>query len=235
MKKKAIFNWSGGKDSALALYKAMESDEYDIISLLTTISLDTQQSSMHLIPVSILEQQAESIGLPLYKVMLPSKGLQGYEEEMRKAIGYFKEQGVTHSIFGDIFLHDVRKYREEQLSPFGIEVVEPLWNKTTEEIMEEFLSSGIQTKIVVTQADKLDRSFAGKDITHELVSSFPANIDICGEEGEYHTLAYDGPIFRQPVKFTLREPKELIYEVKMDTGEIQTFRYWHTPIIEVNS
>jgi len=231
MKKKAIFNWSGGKDSALALHKAMSSGEYEITSLLTTVSIDTQQSSMHLIPVSVLEAQAYSIGLPLYKVMLPSKGLQGYEDEMRKAILYFKEQGVTHSIFGDIFLHDVRKYREKQLKPFSIEVVEPLWHRTSEEIIEEFLSSGIRTKIVVTQADKLDQSFVGKDITHELVSSFPDGIDICGEEGEYHTLAYDGPIFRHPVDFTLGKPQELVYDIKMDTGEMQTFRYWHTPII----
>lgn len=230
MKKKAIFNWSGGKDSALALYKALASNEYEIISLLTTISLDTQQSSMHLIPLSILEAQAKSIGLPLYKAMLPSKGLQGYEDEMRKATQYFKSLGVTHSIFGDIFLHDVRKYREAQLSPYGIEVVEPLWGKTSEEIIEEFLTSGIRTKIVVTQADKLDKSFVGQDINRQLIYRLPAGTDPCGEEGEYHTLAYDGPIFSHPVNFTLDEPRELVYDVKMDTGQTETFRYWHTPI-----
>lgn len=231
MKKKAVFNWSGGKDSALALYKALISDEYDIVSLLTTISQDTQQSSMHLIPTTVLDAQAGSIGIPLYKAMLPSKGLQGYEEEMRKAVTHFKEQGVTHFIFGDIFLHDVKKYREEQLAPYAIEVVEPLWNKTSEEIIEEFLTSGIRTRIVVTQADKLDKSFVGQDISRELIDRLPKNVDPCGEEGEYHTLAYNGPIFKHPIEFLLEEPKELVYNVQLDTGETQTFRYWHTPII----
>lgn len=231
MRKKAIFNWSGGKDSALALYEALKSGEFDIIALLTTISQDTQRSSMHLIPVDILEAQADSIGLPLYKAMLPSKGLQGYEDEMRKATEYFKERGVTHFIFGDIFLHDVRKYREAQLAPYGIEVVEPLWDKSSVEIMDEFLASGIQAKIVITQADKLDKSFVGKDIDRELVDRFPEGIDICGEEGEYHTLVYDAPFFKYSIAFSLGEPEELTYDVKMDTGEIQTFRYWHTPVL----
>ncbi|MDR0659782.1 MAG: diphthine--ammonia ligase [Prevotellaceae bacterium] len=231
MKKKAVFNWSGGKDSALALYKVLSNNEYELISLLTTVSQDTQQSSMHLIPTAVLEAQAASIGFPLYKVMLPAKEPQGYEEEMRKVVSHFKEYGVTHFIFGDIFLHDVKRYKENQLAPYGIEVVEPLWNKTSKEIIEEFLCSEIRTKIVVTQADKLDKSFVGKDIDRELIARLPSNVDPCGEEGEYHTLVYDGPIFKNPVKFHLKEPKELIYNVKMDTGEMQTFKYWHTPII----
>ncbi|MDU1889476.1 MAG: diphthine--ammonia ligase [Dysgonomonas sp.] len=232
MKKRAIFNWSGGKDSALALYKVLESNEYEIVSLLTTISDETQQSSMHLIPTGLLEQQAAKIDIPLYKVMLPSSGLEGYENQMKKAIQHFKEIGVTHAIFGDIFLSDVKSYRENQLRPYGIEVVEPLWNKSSDEVIEDFLASGIRTKIVVTQADKLDESFVGQDITRELINRLPVGVDPCGENGEYHTLVYDGPIFKQPLDFTLGKPQKLSYDIKLDSGETQTFEYWHTPIIE---
>lgn len=230
MKKKAVFNWSGGKDSALALYKALQSNEYEIISLLTTVGRDNSCSSMHLIPSDFLEAQADSIGIPLYQALLPSKGLEGYEEEMRNAVEYFKAQGVTHFIFGDIFLHDVKAYREKQLQPYAIEVVEPLWNKTSEEIIEEFLASGIKTKIVITQADKLDERYVGRELDSDFIKSLPEDIDPCGENGEYHTFVYDGPIFKKKIDFSLDTPKKLSYNIKMDDGNTQTFHYWQAKI-----
>ncbi len=230
MKKKAVFNWSGGKDSALALYKILQQDEYEVIALLTTID---ERTSMHLIPEQLLDTQAECISIPLHKVFLPSKGLEGYESAMRKAVEYFKSLGVNDFIFGDIFLHDVKKYREAQLSPYGINVIEPLW-KSSEEVIVDFLESGIKTRIIVTQADKLDESFVGKDIDKSLIESLPAGVDPCGENGEYHTFAYGGPLFKKEVPFATKQSEILTYDVKLDDGQIQTFSYWHTPIQSID-
>lgn len=230
MKKKAVFNWSGGKDSALALHKILEGEEYEVLALLTTINNDTKSSSMHQIPEDIIEDQANSIGIPLHKVMLPSKDMEGYETAMIETIQYFKRKNVSHFIFGDIFLHDVRKYREKQLEPYGIEVVEPLWNKTSEEVIDEFLKSGLKTKIVITQADKLDSSHIGSEIDAAFISLLPPNIDCCGENGEYHTLVYDGPMFKYPISFNLSLALKMSYDIKLEDNTEQTFSYWYCNI-----
>ena len=150
---KAVFNWSGGKDSAHALWRARQSELYDIVALLTTINRDSQRSTMHGIPLPLLQAQADSIGIPLHIVNLTPQGnLENYAEAMTCAALHFKEQGVTHFIFGDIYLHDVRAYRERQLAPLGIEVVEPLWGVVSSEIvMQQYLASGLKTVIVTTQ------------------------------------------------------------------------------------
>lgn len=224
---KAVFNWSGGKDSALALYKILKENRYEIVSLLTTVNSDRERSTMHDIPLALLEKQAESIGLPLHIVSLPpAGGSDDYKNRMLETVGLFKKRGVTHFIFGDIFLHDVRKYREEALNPEGITVVEPLWNMTTRQVMDEFLDSGLKTIIVTTTASELGREFIGQQLTEQLISGFPENIDICGENGEYHTFCYDGPIFRKPVPFSTTEPFKREFPIKLDTGETQTFGYW---------
>ena len=202
--KKAVFNWSGGKDSALALQKVLEEKEFEVIALLTTMNEETSKSSMHAIPLEILERQAESIGIPLFTVA-SSTELKNYEEKMSEAVQHFKQLGVKHFIFGDIFLSDVKAYRESKLHPLGIEVVEPLWEKTSQEVIDDFLRSGIKSKIIVTQADLLDESYIGKDLDEDLVKSFAKNIDVCGENGEYHTLSYAGGLFRKKVEFSISE------------------------------
>ena len=161
---KAVFNWSGGKDSAHALLRAQQSGEYEIVALLTTVNRDTHRSTMHGIPTALLQMQAESIGVPLYIVDLTPKGnMEDYDVAMSRAVEHFKTQGVTRFIFGDIFLHDVRKYREQQLSPHGIEIVEPLWGKSSEEVMNDFLVSGFRTVVVTTMADGLGADAIGRD------------------------------------------------------------------------
>lgn len=232
-RKKAVFNWSGGKDSALALLKAMRSGEYDIVALLTTVNRDSKRSTMHAIPESVLRAQADSIGIPLHLIDLTPKGDMGdYADAMRSAVEFFIAQGVTHFIFGDIFLHDVRAYREKQLEPYGIEVVEPLWDQTSEEIMAEFLDSELKTRVVTTMADRLGRSYIGRTIDRAFVSSLPEGIDVCGENGEYHTLCYDGPIFRHPIPFSLGEPFLFSHEVGLEDGTHETYSYWFAGIQE---
>lgn len=229
-KKKAVFNWSGGKDSALALYKVLQGDEYDVVALLTTISSETSSSSIHSIPIGIIEDQAKSIGIPLYPVMLP-KEFKGYDKAMKEVVAHFKEEGVYHFIFGDIFLYDVKSYRESMLNPFGVEVVEPLWNKTSKEIIKEYLDSGIRAKIIVTQADKLDSTYIGKELDSSFINSLPADVDCCGENGEYHTLTYDGPLFKKEIKFTLSETKSFFSDITLDDASIKRFYYWQADVM----
>ena len=224
---KAVFNWSGGKDSALALYKVLKDEKYEVVALLTTVNSESHRSTMHAIPVSLLEKQAESIGIPLYIVdVVPDGGIGNYEAGMKRAVEYFKNMGATHFIFGDIFLHDVKSYREKQLQPYGIEVVEPLWGKTSEEIMDEFLASGLQTIVVTTMADILDDSYIGRLIDKDFVATLPPDIDICGENGEYHTFCYDGEIFQSPVPYSLGEPIRMTFPVKLDDGTEKDYSYW---------
>lgn len=227
--KKVVFNWSGGKDSALALQKLLKDGKYEIVSLLTTVNSDTGTSTIHSIPLTILEQQAHSIGIPLHKVLI-SKDLKNYEVSMKETVMYFKEQGVSCFAFGDIFLADIKAYREQKLNPMGIEVLEPLWNMTSEEVIRDFLASGLKTKLIVTQADKLSAPYIGKNLDAELIASFPENVDLCGENGEYHTLAYDGDIFRNAVEFQIIETTMISHDILLDSGETKRFDYWQAVI-----
>ena len=226
-RKRAVLNWSGGKDAAFSLYKLLQSDEYEILSLLTTVNGNTRRSSMHAIPIPLLQAQADSIGIPLYLIEYnPEEEMKGYENCMLKAVEYFKKQGVNHFVFGDICLHDVRSYREKQLNPHGIEVVTPLWNMKTTEVMQEFLQSGLKTIVVTTMADLLDQTFIGRHIDCSFVESLPEGVDVCGENGEYHTFCFDGAIFKYPVPYSLGTPFEFSHSVGLEDGTRQTFTYW---------
>lgn len=229
-RKKAVFNWSGGKDSALALQKTLKENEFEVVSLLTTINEETLTSSIHSIPLKLLLKQAFSLGILLYTVLL-SKNKKTYDEGMTEAITHFKKQGIRHFIFGDIFLPDVKSYRENKLNPLGIEVVEPLWGKSSKEIMNDFLKSGIKTKIIVTQADKLDQTFIGREIDSDFANSLPDGVDLCGENGEYHTLSYDGELFKSKIDFEISKANRISYDFKMDTGEIKSYEYWQAEIV----
>ena len=227
MKEKAVFNWSGGKDSALALYKVLREGRYEVVSLLTTVNRASRRSSMHDIPVALLEKQAESIGLPLYVVDLTPQGTMGdYNEALRHACRHFVDRGVTHFIFGDIFLHDVRSYREKQLAPWGIRVVEPLWDRTPGQVMEDFLASGLRSVVVTVTEGMLDKSFLGRQLDRQFVDDFPPEADVCGEQGEYHTFCYAGGMFRTPVPFSLGCPERRVYPIGLDDGSVREYAYW---------
>lgn len=227
MKEKAVFNWSGGKDSALALYKVLREGRYEVVSLLTTVNRASRRSSMHDIPVALLEKQAESIGLPLYVVDLTPQGTMGdYNDAMRRACRHFVARGVTHFIFGDIFLHDVRSYREKQLAPWGIRVVEPLWDRTPGQVMEDFLASGLRSVVVTVTEGMLDKSFLGRQLDRQFVDDFPPEADVCGEQGEYHTFCYAGGMFRTPVPFSLGRPERRVYPIGLDDGSVREYAYW---------
>jgi len=161
MKPKALFNWSSGKDSALALYKTLKEDQFEITTLLTSINKEFQRISMHGVHVSLLEKQAESLGFPLIKMEIPKEpSMEVYSEIMSKTMNEIKSQGVTHSIFGDIFLEDLRQYREDQLRSIGMEAVFPLWKQNTTELINEFLSLGFKTIVTYVNETYLLKIFA---------------------------------------------------------------------------
>lgn len=212
MKPKAIFNWSSGKDSALALYTILKEDRFEISSLLTSINKEFQRISMHGVHVSLLEQQAESLGLPLIKMELPQEpSMEEYHQIMTKTMNEIQARGVTHSIFGDIFLEDLRGYREDQLQTIGMEAVFPLWKKNTTDLIHEFLDLGFKTIVTCVNETFLDKSFAGRTIDQDFIKDLPANVDPCGENGEFHTFTFDGPIFKDPVQFEIGKTVKKTY------------------------
>lgn len=225
MKPKAIFNWSSGKDSALALYKILQEEKFEITSLLTSINKEFQRISMHGVHVSLLEKQVESLGFPLVKLELPKEpSMEEYRNMMESTMNDFKQQGVTHSVFGDIFLEDLRKYREDQLAAVGMQGVFPLWKTDTKDLIEEFLDLGFKTIVTCVNETYLDKSFAGRIIDKKFIEDLPENVDPCGENGEFHTFTFDGPIFKNPITFevgkivnkTYPKPKSGINEEKGD-------------------
>ena len=217
-KKLCIFNWSGGKDSALALYHCLQSPELEIKYLVTTINDAVDRISMHGVRVALLMQQAESIGIPLYQIRLPEMpDMETYDNAMRQHLEYFKSEGITHSIFGDIFLEDLRKYRDDRLAEAGMTGIYPLWKRDTTVLINEFLSSGFGTVIACTQ-ENLEH-VVGREITPELIKSLPGNVDVCGENGEFHTFAFKGPIFKKEIKYKLGEKVFKEYKSPQNAGD----------------
>lgn len=219
MKPKAIFNWSSGKDSALALYKILKEEKFEVTSLLTSINKEFQRISMHGVHVSLLEKQAESLGFPLIKMELPKEPtMEEYRELMSKTMNDLKSRGITHSIFGDIFLEDLKKYREDQLRSIGMEGVFPLWKINTTDLIREFLDLGFKTIVTCVNETYLDKSFAGRIIDEDFIKDLPENVDVCGENGEFHTFTFNGPLFKNPVEFEIGEIVKKTYP-KPKSGE----------------
>ncbi|WP_201980107.1 adenine nucleotide alpha hydrolase [Hymenobacter rubidus] len=209
MKQPAIFNWSGGKDSALALYKVQQSGRFDVQTLLTTVSEPYQRVSMHGVRVALLQQQAASLRLPCRQLLLPEMpSMTAYEELMAATLHDLQGQGATAAIFGDIFLEDLRRYREEKLAAAGWEAVFPLWGVPTAELIREFIGLGFKTITTCVNEKYLDQSFVGRVIDEDFLRDLPAHVDPCGENGEFHTFVFDGPLFREPVAF---EKGEIVY------------------------
>jgi uncharacterized protein (TIGR00290 family) len=202
MKPQAIFNWSGGKDSALALYKVRQARQYNIQTLLTTVSTPYQRISMHGVRTALLEQQAAALGLPCRQLLLPEMpSMATYEQLMGDTLRELQQAGATASIFGDIFLEDLRRYRETKLAEVGLQAEFPLWGRPTPELIREFLGLGFKTITTCVNAQYLDRSFVGRVIDEDFLRDLPANVDPCGENGEFHTFVFDGPLFSQPIVF----------------------------------
>ena len=222
---KNYFNWSGGKDSSLALFKALESG-VKIDLLLTTLSAKYKRISMHGVKESLLEAQAQSIGIPLKKVYLPENTtMEDYDIIFGKVLTELKQDGFTTAYFGDIYLEDLRKYREKNIHDAGLKAEFPIWKIQTDVLANEFIEKGFKTKIVAVNGDKLDDSFVGVDYDKQFLNRLPKEIDTCGENGEFHSFCYDGPIYSSPKEINVAEKITRTYDLDKEKGLKSTYYF----------
>jgi len=196
-----LFCWSGGKDSAMALHALLQTENVRVTGLLTTVTEGFERVSMHGVRRELLQRQAAGIGLQLQEVRIPPQCVNPvYEARMEAAMRDAYEQGIRKIAFGDIFLEDLRAYREKKLARVGMEAVFPIWKRDTKELAQEFVRLGFCARTVCIDPRILDRSFAGRELDDSFFRDLPPHADSCGENGEFHTFVYDGPIFKHPVK-----------------------------------
>ena len=204
MSQKVLFSWSGGKDSALALHRTLNDERYDVAGLLTVVNEGYRRISMHGVMESLLEQQAQSIGLPMHRVYLPPDSPnQEYEARMERELLRHKQGGVSAVAFGDIFLFEIKKYREGNLARIGMKGVFPLWGRT--DSYKDFIELGFKAVVASADAKQLDGTFPGRMFDREFLDALPQSIDPNGENGEFHTFVFDGPIFRHAIPYTAGE------------------------------
>ncbi|TCC90489.1 diphthine--ammonia ligase [Pedobacter frigiditerrae] len=227
-KQPAVFNWSGGKDSTLALHYVLQNDEFDILYLLTTINDGFNRVAMHGVRAHLLLAQVSGLKIPLIQVRLPEMPDMGiYEQELGKTLTALKSEGINHSIFGDIFLEDLKIYRENQLSKIGMKAVFPLWKRDSLELVKEFIALGYRTIVVCAQDGLQD--FCGRIIDQSFLNDLPKGIDPAGENGEFHTFVFDGPIFSKEIKFSIGERLRKTFPSPNQADE--EIGYWYVDLI----
>lgn len=197
---RALLSWSSGKDSAWALHVLREHDEVDIVGLLTTFNAEFDRVAMHAVRHELVERQSAGVGLPVRAVMLPWPcSNEEYETAMGAAIAEARADGITHIAFGDLFLEDIRAYREERMAAAGMTPLFPLWGCDTSALACRMVEAGTRATIVCVDPGQLDASFCGRDFDSRLLADLPPAVDPCGERGEFHTFAWDGPMFAAPI------------------------------------
>jgi uncharacterized protein (TIGR00290 family) len=200
---RAVVSWSSGKDAAYSLHEVRRAGELDVVGLLTTITEAYGRVSMHGVRETVLDAQARAAGLPLYKVPIPSPcPNEVYERAMGSMMARLRSAGVERVVFGDLFLEDIRRYREEKLRGTGIDPVFPLWGRPTRALAEEMIAAGLRARIVALDPRQLPAKFAGRSFDHRLLAELPPGVDPCGERGEFHTCVTAGPMFSQPLSVT---------------------------------
>lgn len=223
----AIMNWSGGKDAAFCLYKVLQEGNYKISHLLTTANTHYRRVTQHGVRIELMEMQAKNIGLPLHTLWMPrSPSMKTYSRLMAQALEQFKDQHVTTAIFGDIFLEDVRAYRERQLASLEFTGVFPLWQQPTGRLVRQFIETGFKAVVVCVDERYLDKGFAGREIDYTFLEDLPEEVDPCGENGEFHSFVYDGPLFDRRVPF---EKGEITYR-KYESAQLET-GFWYCDLL----
>jgi uncharacterized protein (TIGR00290 family) len=199
-KEPVVLSWSGGKDSTMAAYQLLASQKYEIAALLTTVTEGFDRISMHGVRRELLERQADSLGIPLHKILIPQDcSNEIYEARMREAMSRIKAQGITKIAFGDLFLEDVKRYRDERLEQAGMTGLYPIWMRDTDELVRTFIGLGFKAILACVDTRALNASFAGREIDLQLLKDLPQSADPCGEYGEYHSFVYAGPIFKHAI------------------------------------
>jgi len=197
---KTLVSWSSGKDSAWMLHVLKQDPSIDIGGLLTTMNEQFDRVAMHAVRRQLLEQQASAAGVPLRTIPLPWPCTnEQYEERMRTAVAQAVAEGFTHVAFGDLFLEDVRQYREDRLAGTGLTPLFPIWGIPTDQLAVEMVENGLRSVLTCVNPTQLDRSFAGRQFDRKLLADLPPGVDKCGERGEFHSFAYDGPMFSRPL------------------------------------
>jgi len=197
---KALLAWSSGKDSAWSLHVLRRQEGVEVVGLLTTVNERFGRVAMHAVRRELLEAQARAAGLPLRAVPIPHPcPNEAYESAMAGALAEARASGIEAVAFGDLFLEDIRRYREERMAPTGLRPLFPLWGRPTRALAEEMIDGGLRARLTCVDARALDAAFAGRAFDRALLSTFPSDVDPCGERGEFHTFAWDGPMFRQPI------------------------------------
>ncbi|MDT0293844.1 diphthine--ammonia ligase [Mesonia ostreae] len=242
--KKTYLNWSSGKDALIALHIVHKAGGYDIQKLVTTINDDLQRVSMHGVSVNLLQAQANALQLPLHMIALRgSVSLSVYNETMNEHMQKLIKEGFGYAIFGDILLEDLKTYREKELSKVGLQAVFPLWKKDTLSLAREFIDLGYKAIVVCTSAKNLDASFCGREFNHKFLKDLPHDVDPCGENGEFHTFVYDGPLFKHPISFKKGEKVMRSYEPSNKNADDDCFKgqtfwdnqFWFQELEEPNS
>jgi uncharacterized protein (TIGR00290 family) len=206
MSHKTWISWSSGKDSAFALNELRKQGQYEITGLLTTVNETFERVAMHSVRETLLIRQAEELGLPLHRIKIPHPcSNEIYEKQMHKAILEAKKQGVTHMMFGDLFLEDIRQYRERMLEPNGITPIFPIWQRPTNVLAQEMIASGFKAVVTCIDPKQLPASFAGRRFDQTFLNDLPKEVDPCGERGEFHTFVYAGPVFQNPINIKVGE------------------------------
>lgn len=201
-----VMSWSGGKDSCMALHELQQSEEHRAVALMTTITEDYDRISMHGVRRELLQRQAESLGLPLHEVSIPAVATnEVYENVMSEALGLHRDQGLATIAFGDLLLEDIRAYRDRLVERNGMRALYPVWGRDTEWFVRNFIARGFKAVITCVDTAVLDAAFAGRMIDADLLADLPAKVDPCGENGEYHSFVFDGPMFAQAVEFSIGE------------------------------
>ena len=209
MKKITLLSWSSGKDSAWALHTLRQNPEIELVGLFCTVNQEFSRVAMHGVRTELLQRQAQAAGLPLHIIYIPYPcSNEQYAQVMSEFVTQARAAGVTHFAFGDLFLEDVRRYREERLQGTGITPIFPLWGANTAELSQMMVANGLRSVLTCVDPKQLDKKFAGRIFDATLLRDLPAGVDPCGENGEFHSFAYDGPMFAQAVTFTLGETVE---------------------------
>lgn len=206
MPKKTWLSWSSGKDSAWALHLLRQSDNYEVTALFTTINSAFERVAMHAVRVALLREQAQAVGLPLHLIEIPYPcSNEQYAAAMTAFVTRAQDEGVRYMAFGDLYLEDVRRYREERMRDTGIEPIFPLWGKPTRPLLHEMLANGLRARLTCVDPRVVPAEFAGCELTEELLSKMPATTDPCGENGEFHTFVFAGPMFTRPLDIEMGE------------------------------
>lgn len=232
--RQAFLNWSSGKDAAYALYQLQHTNDVKVIRLMTSVNEHFGRVSLHGIREEVLQRQADCLGLPLDVVYLNEKlNLQEYETIITTRLKEYNKIGIKDSVYGDILLEDLKMFRETQLARLGINGVFPLWNRNTTELIHEMVDSGLKTIVVCVNEQYLDKSFVGRTIDKQFIVDLPEGVDPCGENGEFHTFVYDGPMFHKPVPFELGEMVYKTYDAptQCNQTEILHYGFWFLDIL----